>query len=247
MLFKRYIGIDYSGRDLPTKRLSGLQLFEASVNHEPSKVYSKPGKNWNWCRKEIAEWLIKELETDQRIIVGVDHCFSFPLNKFDSNETWAGFLERFTTDWKSHEQAVKKADIVNTYPDCGKLLRLTEKWTSSAKSTFDCNGPGVACSTFAGLPWLREIRQEVGALVHFWPFDGWIPPAEKSVIAEVYPSLFHNRYERESRTSDEHDAYSTARWLKETDERGFLNRYFTPPLTIDERVVASREGWILGV
>jgi hypothetical protein len=67
------------------------------------------------------------------------------------------------------------------------------------------------------------------------------------VIAEVYPSIFSNRYLREDRTDHQHDAYSIARWLHEMDRRGVLGRYFHPPLTDEERGIAYREGWILGV
>jgi len=83
--------------------------------------------------------------------------------------------------------------------------------------------------------------------VHFWPFDGWQPPDGKAVIAEVYPSIFRHRYDREGRTADEHDAYSVARWLSESAARGILDHYFAPPLTVHERAIAAREGWILGV
>jgi hypothetical protein len=38
-----------------------------------------------------------------------------------------------------------------------------------------------------------------------------------------------------------------ARWLAETDERGFLEQYFDPPLTDEERRIADLEGWILGI
>ena len=115
-------------------------------------------------------------------------------------------------------------------------LRLTEKWTVSAKSVFQFDVQGsVAKSTHAGLPWLRRIRDEVGDKVHFWPFDGWDVPDGKSVIAEIYPSIFKNRYPREDRTADQQDAYCVARWLTEMDERGFLARYFQPSLTDEER------------
>jgi len=40
---------------------------------------------------------------------------------------------------------------------------------------------------------------------------------------------------------------SVARWLSESAARGILDRYFDPPLTVHERAVAAREGWILGV
>lgn len=48
-----------------------------------------------------------------------------------------------------------------------------------------------------------------------------------------------------SRTS--HNANALARWLKESDEPGILNRHFDPPLTGEERRIADLEGWILGI
>ena len=66
-------------------------------------------------------------------------------------------------------------------------------------------------------------------------------------VVMVYPSVFRNRYPREDRSADQQDAYAIARWLMETDERGFLGRYFHPPLTEQERRIADLEGWILGI
>ena len=127
-------------------------------------------------------------------------------------------------------------------------FRLCERWTSSAKCVFQFDMQGsVAKSSHAGIPWLKQIRETVDERVHFWPYDGWTPSAGKAVIAEVYPSIFRNRYPREGRTADEQDAYAVARWLAETAARGALARYFEPPLTLPERIVADREGWILGV
>ena len=83
--------------------------------------------------------------------------------------------------------------------------------------------------------------------MHFWPFDGWKVPDGKSVIAEIYPSIFKNRFPRGDRTADQQDAYSVARWLTEMDERGFLSQYFQPSLTDKEQNVADLEGWILGI
>jgi hypothetical protein len=127
-------------------------------------------------------------------------------------------------------------------------FRLCERWTSSAKSVFQFDVQGsVAKSTHAGIPWLKRIREAAGAHVHIWPFDGWTVPEGKAVIAEVYPSIFRNRYARERRSADEHDAYAVARWLSECAARGVLGRYLDPPLTVHERAAAEREGWILGV
>jgi hypothetical protein len=102
-------------------------------------------------------------------------------------------------DWPGLGQRVGKASE----------FRLCEQWTSSAKSVFQFDVQGqVATSSHAGIPWLKRIRDAVGDRVHFWPFDGWVPAAGKAVIAEVYPSIFRNRYERAGRTPDEQDAYA---------------------------------------
>jgi hypothetical protein len=58
---------------------------------------------------------------------------------------------------------------------------------------------------------------------------------------------FRHRFPKANRTADEHDAYAVAHWLQEMDHRGALERYFDPPLADEERTVALREGWILGI
>jgi hypothetical protein len=54
---------------------------------------------------------------------------------------------------------------------------------------------------------LRFLREQMGAQLFFWPFDGWQPPDGVSVIVEVYPSIFRNRYPKNGRTPDDRDAY----------------------------------------
>ena len=117
-----------------------------------------------------------------------------------------------------------------------------------AKSVFHFDVPGsVAKSTHAGLPWLRYLRQQLGEKIHFWPFDCWTPPPGRSVIAEVYPSLWSKTFPIEDRTSDQHDAYSAARWMQETDAAGKLSAYFSTKLRPLEKTEATVEGWILGI
>lgn len=244
-LYDRYIGIDYSGRDKPTKGNRLIQVFEANAAADAAVV--RPVAARNWSRAAAAAWLIEQLKGSPPLIVGIDHAFAFPKEHMRDGATWPDFLASFRGVWRTDERPVTKAAITQAYPDCGKLLRLTEQWSSSAKSVFDCNGPGVACSTFAGLPWLLRIREEHGDRVFFWPFDGWDPPADRHVIVEVYPSLFRNRYRDSGLQGDELDAYAVARWLKDMDGRGFLARYFDPPLTAEQKEMARMEGWILGV
>lgn len=105
----------------------------------------------------------------------------------------------------------------------------------------------MAKSTHAGLPWLRFVRQQLGARVHFWPFDGWDIPAGRSTVAEVYPRMWSPSFARTDRTADQHDAFSVARWLSRAEQDGTLAGFLRPVLTPSDRTVAEVEGWILGV
>lgn len=254
-MFDSYIGIDYSGAETPTSRLKGLQAYWAEGGLPQRVIPSpEPGKaHWKWSRREIAEWLIDLAWAEKRFIVGIDHGFSLPVGYFEryNLSSWDAFLDDFVQHWPTHEPGMYVDFVRDAKPTrVGKAdeYRLCERWTSSAKSVFQFDVQGqVAKSTHAGIPWLWHIRERLGDLIHFWPFDGWDVPDGKSVIAEVYPSILRNRYGRDDRTVDEQDAYAVARWLRETCERGVLGRYLHPPLTEEEREVAGLEGWILGI
>ena len=104
MTFDLHIGIDYSGRETPTSRTPGLQVYAASGDEEPRAVRSPKaphGANWNWCRKEIAEWLIEQARSKATFIAGIDHGFSFPISYFEKYKlkTWEGFLDDFCRHW----------------------------------------------------------------------------------------------------------------------------------------------------
>ena len=83
--------------------------------------------------------------------------------------------------------------------------------------------------------------------MHFWPFDGWGLPPGRSVVAEVYPSLWSHSFPRDGRNADQHDAFSAAEGLRRVDRDGTLADFLNPSLEPREREVARIEGWILGV
>lgn len=254
MNYRRYIGIDYSGAQTPESRLKALQLFAADGTDEPVKISTTAPGAKNWSRQEIAQYCCAVVSSQQPVIIGIDHAFSFPMSYMQRYgiANWDNFLDDFMRHWPTADP--------HTYVDfhregnrrtgTGSELRLCEKWTAAAKSVFQFDVQGqVAKSTHAGLPWLLWLRMMPNAksLVHFWPFDGFEVPEGKSVIAEVYPSLFRRRHPIEGRTADEHDAWSVAVWLQDADRREILDSYFSPPLTLPERQTAMLEGWILGV
>lgn len=258
-MFKVHVGIDYSGAQVPDSRLPGLQVYR-SVGGMPDRVCppraAAKGRSANWTRREIADWMVELARSGQSFIAGIDHGFSFPIDYFQRYglNCWSDFLSDFVQYWPTDrlnttvDSIRRQRSLLPDRSGGNTEFRLTEKWSSSAKSVFHFDVQGsVAKSTHAGLPWILRLKNEVGDRLHFWPFEGWQIPAGKSVVAEVFPSIFRNRYLREGRKPDQQDAYAIARWLYESDQHGFLESFFAPRLTDDQLRQARLEGWILGL
>ena len=256
--FERYLGIDYSGAQTPTSSLKGLRVYQADHASLPSEVPPPPSPRKYWTRRGLAEWLALRLLDEVPTLVGIDHGFSFPLAYFKKHRLpldWPAFLDDFQFHWPTDSDHLYVCFVRDGYHGNGaarsgyrRWRRVTEERAGGAKSVFHFDVQGqVASSTHAGLPWLRFLRRTLGDRVHFWPFDGWVVPPGRSVIAEVYPRLWSPSFPRETRDGDQHDAYSVAAWLGAADEDGSLAAFFTPELTSSERRVAEIEGWILGV
>ena len=256
--FVRYMGIDYSGAETPTSSLKGLRVYRADGADAPEEVAPPASPRRYWTRRGLAEWLVERLREPVPTLVGIDHGFSFPLRYFEVHRLapdWPGFLEDFRLHWPTDEDHVYVDFVRDGVRGSGteragssRWRRLTEERAGSAKSVFHFDVPGsVAKSTHAGIPWLRFLREQLGGRVHFWPFDGWQIPAGRSVVVEVYPALWKHAYPVDGRTSDQHDAYSAAAWLRDADLDCRLDRFLNPELTASQRAVAGVEGWILGV
>jgi hypothetical protein len=255
--FKRYLGIDYSGAQTPTRSLNGLRLYSATATQAAAEVPPPPSPRKYWTRRGLAEWLVAELRDGPPTLVGIDHAFSFPLRYFEVHHLpsdWPQFLDDFQHHWPTDHDHVYVDFIRDGSHGDGQSRTGVSRWRrlteiqSRAKSVFHFDVQGsVAKSTHAGLPWLRYLRHQLGTRVHFWPFDGWSPPLGRSVIAEVYPSLWSRTFPKEDRNGHQHDAYSVARWMQEADAAGELTKHFQLQLRPRDRLVAQLEGWILGL
>ena len=267
-MFDRYIGIDYSGAKTSTDRLAGLAVYRASGNALPERVLTYAHNATRWTRLELAHWLVKQLQKSTRTLVGIDHAFSFPLNYFQHfpqipQDNWCAFLDDFQHHWPTDGDGVtvraqyyeQVRCMMGIHPGehrfgIGDWFRLTDPTNAASVFDFMAGARSVAFSTHAGLPWLRCIRQqlrEAGAQVHFWPFDGWCIPESGSVVVEVYPALWKACFSRGDMNNHQHDAYSVARWMSETDQQDLLEQYFHPNLDAPQCDRAGTEGWILGV
>ena len=254
--FDRYIGIDYSGAETPKSSLKGLRVYVAHRDGPPTEVPPPHSPRKYWTRREIAEWLVERLSEKQPTLVGIDHGFSFPLQYFEKYRLahdWPAFLDDFQRHWPTNDPQlyvdfIRDGHYGNGAARCGnpRWRRVTEE-RAGAKSVFHFDVPGsVAKSTHAGLSWLRYIRSHTPD-VHFWPFDGWDTAAGRSVVAEVYPSLWRRGFAQENRNDDQHDAFSVAEWMRRSDLDGTLADFLAPALAAAEREAAQIEGWILGI
>jgi hypothetical protein len=256
--FERYIGIDYSGAQTATSSVKGLRVYMAQTASLPVEVLPPPSPKKYWTRRGIAEWLVSVFKENIPTIAGIDHSFSFPGKYFETHHIppdWDLFLNDFHAHWPTDDDHITVDAVRDGLRGNGNARLGNSHWRriaevrSGAKSVFHFDVPGsVAKSTHAGLPWLRHIRREVGRSVHFWPFDGWEIPAEKSALAEIYPSLWRKCFLQDDRTADQQDAYAGAAWLRNADQSGELTRYCHPQAEPKDLAIASEiEGWILGV
>lgn len=254
--FERYIGIDYSGAETPASSLKGLRVYAADRSTEPQEVMPPPSPRKYWTRRGIAEWIVEMLLDESPKLIGIDHGFSFPLQYFEQHKLpldWSFFLDDFQHHWPTDENIyvdfVRHGVCGNCEARSGKTgwRRITEV-RARAKSVFHFDVQGsVAKSTHAGIPWLRHIRQHAANRVHFWPFDGWNAPPNRSVLAEIYPVLWSRTFPSAGRTQDQQDAFAAAEWLRRADTNGSLNKFLNLELAPHERKAAEIEGWILGV
>ena len=248
--FGRYVGIDYSGQGKPTNAYAALQVYIATEGNPPTKQ-QRPDKNVNWSRKSLAEWLLKILAEPTPTIVSIDHAFSLPIRFLDSHGigNWEQFLAEFCKHWPTDKQEVKSLRERNQFLGNPNMTRLTDCRAPNAKNVFRFGFNGeVATSTHAGIPWLRLLRDELGNQIHFWPFDGFVPAPGRSVVAEVYPSLFRESYKcPNGLTGDQCDAWMVCSWLRDNDQSGRLSEYLALPLSPDDSATVQIEGWMLGL
>lgn len=248
--FAACVGIDYSGAGAPDSVQPGIRVFCASGGNGPMECAHRPDAGWS--RKALHAWLNRALHGGTPLLIGIDHALGVPADYARRHrlKDWDAVLRHMVRNWPADRMTVQEARQRKSAPPAAEGYRTCDHWTVSAKSIFHFDVPGsVASSTFAGIPWIARLRRECGAQLHFWPFDGWVPPPGKSVVAEVYPSLWRRRFAGapDGLGPDQRDAWTVATWLQQAAGRGLLERYWTPPLEDAERRRAAVEGWILGV
>lgn len=244
-----WIGIDYSGAGRPDEPQTGIRVFVARRGGLPEEM--KPGTGQRWDRAGLFAWLRRVVDSGVPFVVGIDHALGLPVGwaRRHRLRDWDAVLSHVAQRWPADRLPVRTVRDRAPFPPVAEGYRLCDRWAGTAKSLFHFDVPGsVASSTVSGLPWIFRLRKECGQRIHFWPFDGWRPVPGKTVIAEVYPSLWRRRFAPPAGlTADQRDAWTVAAWLQWAGAGNRMARYWEPPLDAVESAQARLEGWILGV
>lgn len=260
--FHRYLGIHYAGAETPDSGLKNLRVYGATPGTPPQEVLPPAGPKKYWCRRDLAHWLAKTLETDTPTLVGIDHALSFPIRYFEVHRLppdWKVFLEDFHRHWPTDAPHTYVDFIVHGDKGQGsertgspRWMRLTDRRCKAARSVFQFDGVGkVAAATHAGLPWILFLKRQLGERLHVWPFEGWDIPAGKSALLEVRPAMWRHlgpaAGQMGTATPGQREACVIAQWLKDADASEELSDALRPALSPSEMRVAGVEGWILDV
>ncbi len=103
--YARYIGIDYSGAEVPTASLAGLRVYRANGNAPPVEVMPPPSPRKYWTRKGIAHWLAESRLKEAQTLIGIDH------GLVDSGSKCRGSLVQANLIWTFLPSPLKKAWI----------------------------------------------------------------------------------------------------------------------------------------
>lgn len=248
--FAGWVGIDYSGAGHPQSPQRGLRVFVAHPAGPPQEM-AGPEAAGRWSRQALFSWLRRLADAGAPFLIGVDHALGVPWEWAQSQGLgdWDAVLRHVSRSWPADRYPLADLRVKKPFPAVAEGYRLCDRWAAGAKSVFHFDVPGsVAGSTFAGLPWVARLRQVAGHRIHFWPFDGWVPAPGKTVLAEIYPSLWRRRFATpRDLDADQRDAWTVAAWMRWAATGDHLIRYWQPPLNDEEKARAAVEGWILGV
>ena len=183
----RVIAIDWSGAKVRAQK----KIWLAEATSADALLRLETGRN----REQVADFLIKETEGGDDMVVGLDVAFSFPAwflreRRFNSAPAlWA----RLAADGQADQWLRACEPPLWGKPGCPKPksiehFRATEKDVGAVKgigckSVFQVGGAGaVGTGSIRGMPVLHRLRA-AGFCV--WPFT----PAAPATVVEIYPRL----------------------------------------------------------
>lgn len=213
MVFDRFIGVDWSGARGPGLR--GLQVAMATDGRSPPCLVSPPGGRKLWTRRVFADWLVKTLSGNDRVLVGLDFAFSFPYH--DTGEFFPcapGTPSTAFNLWRHVDETCGGTEgfYAGTFVEDGRYapyfllpekrgeryeprMRLTDKrcrckGLGRPETVFKLVGATqVGKGSLAGMRVLHHLRRRMPHM-RIWPFDRLSESRPAAIAVEVYPGAF---------------------------------------------------------
>jgi hypothetical protein len=209
--FDSFIAIDWSGA---AGKYSGIAVAACEQGREAPRLVH-PKKDKRWTRREIADWLVAQFHTSQRLLIGLDFGFGLPF------EPLLGYLggkapgiDNIFSLWSHVEQRSCGADDFACNPfvadrDHASLFwtsgvrpqhwierkRRTERACAEATRTYPdtlyklIGSKQVGKGSLTGMRVLHHVRALSVGRVAIWPFE----KVCTSAMVEIYPTMFRKR------------------------------------------------------
>jgi hypothetical protein len=206
--FDSFIAIDWSGA---AGKYSGIAVAVCRQGRRAPRLL-RPKKNTRWTRREIADWLVAQLNTPQRLLIGLDFGFGLPF------EPLRGYLGGKVPDidnifglWSHIEEKssgvddfgcnglVAASEYASLFWTSGRRpshwidrKRRTEHACAEATKTYPdtlyklIGSKQVGKASLTGMRVLRHVRSLSADRVAIWPFE----EVRTSAIVEIYPTMF---------------------------------------------------------
>jgi hypothetical protein len=208
-IFKRFVGIDWSGAKGATQ--SGIQLAEIEANALAPRLIRAPNGR-KWSRSDVMEFIAQLRDTPT--LVGIDFAFSVPWSTggdlfgahhvSDVRSLWA--LVESICDGTPHLYAGPVWTATNSpfrpyifhhhTKHTGEHYdrrnrREVEKLEGNAISVYHMVGPQVGAGSFSGMRMLHHVAKSREKAIAIWPFD--VVDGTKTAVVEIYPSFFYRK------------------------------------------------------
>jgi hypothetical protein len=204
--FDAFVAIDWSGA---ARGYTGIAVAVCRGGRSAPKLIAPSGVRWT--RLEIAEWLKRQLDGEQRLLIGFDFAFGFPYENCGYLGGQAHGINDIFALWELIE--AKSAED----PDFGCLRFIDDPtyaslfWTAGPRpdhwverkrrTEYVCaestrtrpdtlykllHSKQVGKASITGMRVLHHVRSCKGDRVSIWPFER----KRSSLIVEIYPTMF---------------------------------------------------------
>jgi hypothetical protein len=209
--FDAFVAIDWSGA---AGKYRGIAVAACRRGRSAPQLV-QPKKGTRWTRREIADWLVAQLNTSQRLLIGLDFGFGLPFEPEvgylggkgpdidDIFSLWAHIETKSCgADDFGCKRFVTDSDYASLFWSLGnkpqhwiERKRRTEHACAEATKTYPdtlyklLGSKQVGKASLTGMRVLHHVRSLSAGRVAIWPFE----KVRTSAMVEIYPTMFRKR------------------------------------------------------